>query len=47
LPVYEGQYEKLPVSEALTQEVLSLPIWPELTTAQIDTITQAIKTHLA
>ncbi|AFZ45839.1 Glutamine--scyllo-inositol transaminase [Halothece sp. PCC 7418] len=47
LPVYEGRYEKLPVSERLTQEVLSLPIWPELTTANIDTITEVIKTDLA
>jgi dTDP-4-amino-4,6-dideoxygalactose transaminase len=31
LPVYLGQYPVLPVSEALTGEVLSLPIWPELT----------------
>ncbi|MDR9401953.1 MAG: DegT/DnrJ/EryC1/StrS family aminotransferase, partial [Halothece sp. Uz-M2-17] len=42
LPVYEGQYEKLPVSEMLTQQVLSLPIWPELSTAKIDMITQLI-----
>jgi dTDP-4-amino-4,6-dideoxygalactose transaminase len=47
LPVYQGQYEKLPVSESLTQEVLSLPMWPELSISQIDTITQAIKTNLA
>jgi dTDP-4-amino-4,6-dideoxygalactose transaminase len=30
LPLYAGQYEILPISEALTKEVLSLPIWPEL-----------------
>jgi dTDP-4-amino-4,6-dideoxygalactose transaminase len=30
LPVYLGQYPVLSVSESLTQEVLSLPIWPEL-----------------
>jgi len=47
LPVYQGQYEKLPVSQSLTQEVLSLPIWPELSPSKIDTITQAIKTFLA
>jgi dTDP-4-amino-4,6-dideoxygalactose transaminase len=30
LPVYLGQYPVLSVSESLTGEVLSLPIWPEL-----------------
>ncbi len=30
LPVYLGQYAVLGVSESLTGEVLSLPIWPEL-----------------
>jgi dTDP-4-amino-4,6-dideoxygalactose transaminase len=30
LPVYLGQYPVLAVSESLTGEVLSLPIWPEL-----------------
>lgn len=42
LPVYEGQYEKLPVSESLTQEVLSLPIWPEISMDQISKVTQVI-----
>ena len=30
LPVYLGQYPVLAVSESLTSEVLSLPIWPEM-----------------
>lgn len=30
LPVYQGQYEVLTVSNRLAGEVLSLPIWPEL-----------------
>jgi dTDP-4-amino-4,6-dideoxygalactose transaminase len=30
LPVYNGQYESLSVSELLSSEVISLPIWPEL-----------------
>lgn len=30
LPVYLGQYPVLAISESLTGEVLSLPIWPEL-----------------
>src|SRR5699024_5864272 len=28
LPVYEGQYARLPVSDKISEEVLSLPIWP-------------------
>lgn len=30
LPVYQGQYPKMPVSDLLGTEVLSLPIWPEM-----------------
>lgn len=30
LPVYRGQYPSYEVSEQLAEEVLSLPIWPEL-----------------
>ena len=30
LPIYSGQYPANPVSDALGKEVLSLPIWPEL-----------------
>lgn len=30
LPVYEGQYAENPVSNQLGTEVLSLPIWPEI-----------------
>lgn len=30
LPVYKGQYEACPASDLAAQEVLSLPIWPEL-----------------
>ena len=31
LPVYAGSYPSYPVSERLSKEVLSLPIWPEIT----------------
>jgi dTDP-4-amino-4,6-dideoxygalactose transaminase len=42
LPVYAGNYDKLPMSELLSEQVLSLPIWPELTAEKIKTITQAV-----
>lgn len=41
LPVYLGQYDTLEVSSQYAQEVLSLPIWPEL---QPDTQNIIIKT---
>lgn len=31
LPIYQGQYETNPISDLLATEVLSLPIWPEIT----------------
>jgi dTDP-4-amino-4,6-dideoxygalactose transaminase len=43
LPVYQGEYEPLPISMKLAQEVLSLPIWAELKPEQIQEVTQAIK----
>ncbi len=30
LPVYQGQYPKYPISEALAQQVISLPLWPTI-----------------
>ncbi len=42
LPVYDGKYARLPVSEQLAAEVISLPLWPELADAQISQITQAL-----
>jgi dTDP-4-amino-4,6-dideoxygalactose transaminase len=30
LPVYKGKYDSLPISDRLSSEVISLPIWPEL-----------------
>lgn len=42
LPVYQGQYPAYPVSEKLAQEVLSLPIWPELTPEVQEKIAHAI-----
>ncbi len=43
LPVYQGQYPKLPMSDLLGTEVLSLPIWPELEKYTIDSIVKVIK----
>lgn len=44
-PVYAGQRQpmKLPVSEALAGEVLSLPMWPGLSEGQIDRIAAAVR----
>ena len=42
LPVYQGQYEPLPVSIKSAQEVLSLPIWSELETGKIKEVAQKI-----
>ena len=38
LPIYSGQYAANPVSDELGKEVLSLPIWPELTTETIEQV---------
>lgn len=38
-PVWEGQLDaKLPVTETLAQEVLSLPCFPELSDSEVDTV---------
>ena len=42
LPVYQGQYEPLPISIQLAQEVLSLPIWSELDPDKIREVTKKI-----
>ncbi len=42
LPVYDGKYDRLPVSEELAAEVISLPMWPELADEQIEQITTAL-----
>ena len=43
LPVYQGQYPTNPVSDKLGQEVLSLPMWPELTLEQIEKVVSSLK----
>ena len=47
LPIYKGQYPVNPHSQALAEEVLSLPIWPELKLSQVKEIAQAIAAILA
>lgn len=46
LPVYNGQYPNYPISELVATQVLSLPIWPEISQERIETIVQAIKSGL-
>ncbi|MEO0272137.1 MAG: DegT/DnrJ/EryC1/StrS family aminotransferase [candidate division WOR-3 bacterium] len=46
LPVYQGQYPKMPVSDLLATEVLSLPIWPELEEEIITRIVENLKQSL-
>ncbi|MEO1386159.1 MAG: DegT/DnrJ/EryC1/StrS family aminotransferase [Cyanobacteria bacterium J06634_6] len=47
LPVYEGQYEPNPVSNELGKEVLSLPMWPELSPEISERVVKALKAGLA
>ncbi|PZO59620.1 MAG: erythromycin biosynthesis sensory transduction protein eryC1, partial [Phormidesmis priestleyi] len=46
LPIYNGQYPENPVSNQLGTEVLSLPIWPELTVENQEIIVKTLKTSL-
>jgi dTDP-4-amino-4,6-dideoxygalactose transaminase len=46
LPVYKGQYEACPVSDAAAQEVLSLPIWPELREDVIQKVVEEIRVRV-
>lgn len=43
LPVYAGRYEPNPASDTLAEEVLSLPIWPEMEEGAISTVANAIR----
>ena len=47
LPVYEGQYNICPVSDRAAQEVLSLPIWPELREELMEKVVAVFKEGLA
>jgi len=46
LPVYQGQYEDFPISNQLAEQVLSLPIWPELNQKAVKTVCFSIATAL-
>jgi len=42
LPVYQGQYPKMPVSDLLGTEVLSLPIWPEMASENMAVVVNVV-----
>jgi dTDP-4-amino-4,6-dideoxygalactose transaminase len=42
LPVYQGQYIPNPISMKLAEEVLSLPIYPELSLENVAVVAEAI-----
>ncbi len=46
LPVYQGQHPTNSVSDRLAQEVLSLPIWPEIHPTTIEHIVEIVKRAL-
>ncbi|NLQ06424.1 DegT/DnrJ/EryC1/StrS family aminotransferase [Cylindrospermopsis raciborskii] len=41
-PCYQGEYSDYPVSDLLSTEVLSLPIWPELELEKIEVVVGVI-----
>lgn len=43
LPVYEGQYPALAVSDQMSTEVLSLPIWPSMEDRIIERVVEAVR----
>lgn len=43
LPVYDGEYPELPVSEQLSKEVLSLPVWPAMEQEKVEKVAAALK----
>jgi dTDP-4-amino-4,6-dideoxygalactose transaminase len=47
LPVYRGQFPSYPISESIALEVLSLPIWPQITEEQQAYVANAIREVLA
>lgn len=47
LPIYEGQYNGFPVSDQVANEVLSLPIWPELPNSLQTNIVNELSRHLS
>lgn len=43
LPVYKGAYPRLPVSDSVSDEVLSLPIWPHMGLETAESVAGALK----
>ena len=43
LPVYKGKFSVKPVSRRLGNEVLSLPLWPEIAPEVQDRVAQALR----
>jgi dTDP-4-amino-4,6-dideoxygalactose transaminase len=46
LPIYDGQYPANPVSDQLGKEVLSLPMWPELSSETSEFIVKTLRESL-
>ena len=46
LPIYAGQYAPNPISDELSNQVLSLPIWTELSHESIEFIAKQIREFL-
>ncbi len=43
LPVYKGQFPVLPNSDLLAQQVISLPIWPQISNEQQERVADGVK----
>ena len=47
LPVYDGQYPEFKNSELLASQVLSLPLWPQISEGQQERVAEAIRQALS
>lgn len=45
-PAFSGPHEALPTSEALAERVVSLPVYPQLTDAELDRVLEAVERAL-
>ncbi|MBE2187349.1 MAG: DegT/DnrJ/EryC1/StrS family aminotransferase [Rhodothermales bacterium] len=43
LPIYAGQYPRFPVSDLLAEQVLSLPIWPQMKEQEQAIVLEAVR----
>lgn len=46
LPIYQGRYAANPLSNQLAEQVLSLPIWPDISLDLQECVTQALRSAL-